>query len=220
MKTATKVVWLMALWVIVLTLGLVHQARAESFFQAEVGLGAGIGRDMGDDVWVQKKGVPDSERLVSPAVLVGVAANIYRHSPWDLHLHLDYTFIGQQHASCMCVSDADYYAGRYNGPRASFSGFGHVQGVSLTFEPGYTWGKYRYSVEAGPWVNWATWHESVAGVGNFSHRTTAEFGYVFGAGVERGKWGLHYRYYSVRQAWNPNPGILTGIHMVYVSYHF
>lgn len=199
------------------------EAWAESFFQAEVGLGAVHAKDMGDDVWVQKKGVPNNERLNSPAFIAGLTGVVYRRGPVDLRYHLDYTYFGQQRASCMCVSDADYYAGRYNAQRASFNGFGHTQGVSLTFEPGYTWRGFRLSVEAGPWVNWTSWHETVVGQGfaiSANHKATPQFGWVMGAGVERGNFGLHYRYYQVREAWNPNPGLVSGAHMLYLTYRF
>jgi len=210
----------MVVFVFVLLIVLINEARAESFFQAEVGLGAVVaGKDIGDDVWQQKKGVPDSEKLTSPAVVVGLVFPLYHAGRWDGLLHLDYTYAGQQSAACMCVSDADYYSGHYNGPRTAFNGFGHVQVVSLTFEPGYTYGGFRFSVEAGPSAVWATWHEA-AGGGNYNHKTSTQFGWVMGAGVERGRWGLHYRYYQVREAWNPNPGLVTGLHMLYLSYRF
>jgi hypothetical protein len=205
---------------------LASSAQAESFFQAEVGLGAVVrGSDLGDDVWQQKKGVPDSEKLTSPAFIIGVSAGLFSRRPFDLRGHLDYTYAGQQRASCMCVSDADYYAARYNGPRYAFNGFGHVQGVSLTLEPGYSLGPWRFSVEAGPWVNWATWHETALlpppqGSVNASHRATPQFGWVFGAGIARGPFALHYRYYQVRQPWNPNPGLVTGLHLLYLSWSF
>lgn len=199
-------------------------ASAESFFHAEVGLGAARTGDMGDGIWVQKKGVPDSEETISPAVVLGISADVYRAGNLDLRGRLDYVYFGQQHASCFCVPDADYAARNYNAPRGAFNGFGHVQGISLTVEPGYTWHGYRLSVEAGPWVNWSTWHESVVesyGLRiNANHRTTPEIGYVLGAGIERGNVSVHYRYYSLRQAWNPYPGLQTGAHMIVLEKRF
>jgi len=193
-------------------------ARAESFFDVEVGLGGAISRDMGDGIWIQKNGVPHSETLGTPALLLGVSVPVYRSATFDIRGRLDYVWLGQQKAACLCVSDADYAAHNYNAPRGSFNGFGHVQGFALTIEPGYTWHGYRLSAEVGPWVNWSTWHESVVesyGLQvNANHHTTPEIGYVVGAGIERGTLSLHYRYYSVRQAWNPYPGLQTGVHML------
>lgn len=197
-----------------------HGARAESFFQAEVGLGAGFARDMGDDIWVQKKGgIPDNETLITPTVVVGVTGILYRRGFMDARYHLDYTYSGQQRASCMCVSDADYFSGNYNGTRYAFNGFGHVQGISFTLDVGYTLYGWRLFVEGGPWVDWATWHESI-NTTTANHKTTPEFGWVYGGGVEKGNLSLRYRYYQVREAWNPNPGLVTGISMLYLNYRF
>lgn len=196
--------------------------RAESFFQVELGLGAGAATD-GDGIWVQKQGVPHEQKTVTPAMVAGISAGLYRHDGFDIRGRLDYTWFGQDSVSCMCVSDAAYAARDYAAPKNYFYGFGHTQGVSLMAEIGYSYRGWRFSAEAGPWINWSTWREydnTPWGPDHPVHNTSPSLGYVAGVGVERGNLGIHYRYYSVKQSWNPYPGVVTGAHLLYMQYRF
>jgi hypothetical protein len=147
-----------------------------------------------------------------------------------LRYHADYAYIGEYKASVLGVPD-DQYDPRahqivnYQGERFSpFSGHGHVQGVPLTLDVGYTTHGWRFGAEAGPWLYWQTWHETLYDLGNqwddLSHHTSAQVGFVAGASVERGHLALSYRYYQISQKWNPNPGLATGAHMLALRYRF
>jgi hypothetical protein len=204
-------------------------ARAESFFRAEVGLGIQQSRDMGDGTWYQQA-LPHSEKLRSPAFMIGATGQLWSNGgAWDLRYHTDYVYFGSISASCLCVPDANYNPNTHQTvgtlPRLSpFVGFGHTQGVAATLDLGYTYHGWRFGFEAGPWVYWQTWHESLYNLANewqnLSHKTIAQVGYVVGARVDRGSFGLSYRYYQVSQRWNPYPGLSTGTHMLMATWRF
>lgn len=207
-----------------------HAAPFESFFQIDLALGGAYTRDMGDGVWKQE-GAPDNkEQIKSPAVYVGVSVPVYARGDWDWRANLGYTYIGEFSASVNGVPDEDYnpythkVSPTYTGPLSPFSGHGHVQGVSLTLETGYTVNGWRFDVEAGPWVYWQTWHESLYGLDNqwhdLSHKTVPQVGWVAGVGVSKGNFGVVARYYNVNQKWNSYPGLSRGEIAVMARYRF
>lgn len=196
--------------------------HAESFFQVEAGLGAAHTKDVGDGTWIQYQ-MPHEEKLNSPVYVVGVTGPVFVKGVFSLRYHIDYTYIGNITAGCVCVSDADYSNHHYASETHRFSGFGHIQGVSFTLEPGYEWHGFRFAVEAGPWIFWETWHEyndTPWGPDHLSHKATPQLGWVAGASVSRGPFTLAYRYYNEPQKWNPYPGIQGGTHMLMMKYTF
>lgn len=205
-------------------------AHAASFFQVEAGIGAAHSADVGDGVWYQE-GVSHSERQNSPAYMLGLTGPLHESGNWSARWHADYIYIGSVSASCECVPDANYdpvahrVVNAQDVPRMSpFNGQGHVQGVPVTLDVGYSYNGWRLAAEAGAWVYWQTWHETVFNLANemqdISHRTVPQLGYVVGARVERGNFALSYRYYNVSQKWNPYPGLVTGSHVLMASYRF
>lgn len=212
-------------------LGASALAHADSWFQFEAGIGAAKSTDMGDGTWYQQ-GVNHKENLNSPAFLAGFTGELYAHGNWSVRYHADYVYFGKLSASCACVGDPQYdlvahqvFAKDANAPRVPFNGQGHTQGVPVTLDLGYAWNRWRFAVEGGVWAYWATWHETVwnAGdnaYGSLSHKTSVQFGYVGGARVERGNLSLSYRYYQSKPLWRPTPGLVSGTHMLMVSYRF
>ena len=205
-------------------------AHAQDWFQFEVGVGVGLANDMGDGTWIQDGSPDNREKLTFPVVTAGITGELYRHGSVDVRYHADYAYLGEQRASVMGVPD-DQYNGQthsitgYQGERFSpFNGHGHVQGIPVTLDVGYTLYGWRMGVEAGVWAYWQTWHESLYNLADqwqdLSHKTTVQFGYVIGASVSRGPLSLSYRYYNVRQLWNPNPGLVTGANVVTLTYRF
>jgi hypothetical protein len=197
-------------------------AHSESFFEAEVGLGASRATDV-DGVWTQHNVKDNHERLVTPAYLAGITGSLYDRQGWSLHYHLDYTYIGTQMSSCACVSDADYGAQNYDAAATRFSGSGHIQGIVATLEPGYTWRGIRLAVESGPFIFWNTWNEFVA-VGTGVHVNAdrgARIGYVFGARVEYQNVSLSYRYYThIERSNSTYPGLVRNMHVLMLVYRF
>lgn len=211
-----------------LLLLLVPLTAHASWFDFEAGLGVSYTKDMGDGVWYQQA-LPHAERVTTPAITLGLTGKVYDSARYDVRWHADYVYLGTYSASCECVPDANYNAQTHQTvgdlPRLSpFNGQGHTQGVALTLEPGYTYHGIRYAVEAGPFVFWQTWHESLYDLGghwdDLSHKTVAQLGYVVGASVSRGPWSLSYRYYAQPQKWNPYPGLATGAHTLTVKYRW
>lgn len=209
---------------------MVTHASAEDFLHAEIGLGFGVAHDMGNGTWIQD-GLPDNhEKLTFPAVQAGITGTIYQRGAWDLRYHVSYVYLGEQSASVMGVPDDQYNPKTHQvnmpaGERYSpFNGHGHVQGVPLTLDVGYTWRGWRFGAEAGAWAYFQTWHESLYNLANewqdLSHKTTMQIGYVVGASVERGPFSLSYRYYSMKAEWNPYPALATGSHVLMARYRF
>lgn len=207
-------------------------AYSESFFQAEVGVGAQHSQDMGDGTWIQQ-GLPSNrERTSGPAYMVGVTGTVFERSHWSLGYHLDYVYFGGLSASVDGVGDNFYdpHAHKVTGDappnaRAQFNGQGHTQGIQFLLAPGYSINGYKLSVEGGPWLYWATWHDTAVNDGthestNLSHKTHMQVGWVAGASVNRGPWSISYRHYFQRQMWNTTPGIVTGTDMISISYKF
>jgi hypothetical protein len=199
-------------------------------WQFEAGVGVSKSLDSGDGIWMQQGAQQNREHLRASAYMAGVTGDLWEHGALSVSWHADYTYLGRTSASCVCVPDEDYSLQTHrvinaNGPTGRFNGFGHTQGISLTLEPGVTWRGLRFTAEGGPWVYWDTWHETLVdnasgGQLNASHRTTPEVGFVAGVGVSSGNLSVKYRYYSVKQAWNPYPGLVTGAHVLMLTYKF
>ncbi len=215
--------------VLISMLFLSFSCNAESFFQAEIGIGAQRSNDMGDGIWIQTSPqTPHSEKMSGPSYLIGITGPLIERGAWGVRWHLDYVYFGGMRASCLCVPDENYnqYKHVSNEPGyIPFNGGGHTQGVQFLVSPGFTALGTRWSVEGGPWVYWATWHEShndpaQPGAYDLSHKTHAQFGWVVGASASRGPWSVSYRHYFQRQSWNPNPGMLTGTNMISITYRF
>lgn len=200
-------------------------AQAESWFQFEAGLGVAKSIDMGDGIWIQKGAPNNRERLTTPAFLAGFTGDITDHLAW----HADYVYFGTVSASVDGVPDDDYdpqtHRVTHVPPRYSpFNGQGHTQGVALTLEPYITYGGWRFGVEAGAWLHWETWHESLYALDNqwhdLSHKTEMRVSFVGGASISRNDFSLSYRYYKSAGDGNPYPGLVTGTHMLMFTKKF
>lgn len=198
-------------------------AHAGSWFQFEAGIGASHSTDMGDGIWYQQ-GMPHKEVLTTPAYMGGFTGGIGSHASW----HADYVYFGQFGAGCVCVPDNAYNATTHTvlstAHTGVFQGFGHTQGLALTLEPHVDTHGWRFGVEGGPWLYWATYHETLVDMSgaqtNASHHTHMQVGWTAGASVSRNGWALSYRYYSASPSWNPYPGLVTGAHMLMVTKRF
>lgn len=208
-----------------------HADSITDYIHFEAGIGFGLAKDMPDGVW-QQQGSPDNHvKLTFPALLAGATGSIWTRGRWDVRWHADYAYLGEQRASVMGVPDAAYNPQTHQDitknmpPRYSpFNGHGHMQGVPLTLDVGYTYRGWRLGAEAGAWVYWQTWHESLYNLDNqwqdLSHKTVPQIGYVVGASIARGPVSLSYRYYQVSQRWNPYPGLATGAHVLMATYRY
>jgi opacity protein-like surface antigen len=210
----------------------INAAHAEDWVRPEVGVGYSWSKDMGDGTWIQKGAPNNKEQTNAKAFLLGVTGRLYTNGPWSVDYHLDYVYFGQQTASVDGVPDDQYDPIRHvvhdmpAGERYSpFNGFGHVQGVPLTLDVGYTYDGFRLSAEGGMWAYWNTWHESLYALNNewvhVQHVPKTQVGYVVGARVEKGPFAVSYRYYQVRADWSTGtPGLVTGTQMLMLQYKF
>lgn len=196
-----------------------------SWFDFEAGLGASHSRDVGDGVWQQQGVLQNHEQLNAPAYVLGITGDITPHLAW----HADYMYSGDIKASCLCVGDEHYNSHTHTASAPGtipFNGHGHTQGVFFTLEPNYTFSNgVRVGFEAGPVLYWATWHETrfdpqYPNETNLSHRTQLGLGGVAGLSAGRGNWRVAYRYFYMRQQWNPFPALQRGVHMVTYEWRF
>lgn len=194
------------------------RARAESWIDFEAGIGASYATAL-PGVWQQAGMADDHEKLLTPAYLGGFTGEAFNAGSWSLNWHADYVYLGSQSASCECVSDAAYAAHDYSASANKFSGSGHVQGIAFTVEPGYSWGGTRLSIEGGPFLFWTTWNEDTQGMHIHAYGG-GTLGYVLGARVEHGHFGLSYRLYENSPQWRAYPGLIRQESVLMANYKF
>jgi hypothetical protein len=205
-------------------------AHAESFFAMEAGLGAAHVTDIGDGTWTQYGAPNNVQRLNVPVVTAGFTGELYASGPWSFRYHANYVYIGEYTASCNCAEhDEDYDSQRHRIKRADaplgyYDGHGHLNGLALTLDVGYTYRGYRFAVEGGAWAyrqSWNQYAKTSFGEWNLQTSKTIHVSYVVGARVERGPLSLSYRYYKVKQDWsNGVPGMAGGVHALTMNYRF
>ena len=138
-----------------------HADSVSDYIQFEAGLGFGVAKDMGNGTWVQA-GLPDNhEKLTFPAVEADFTGTLWACQQ-DVRYHISYVYLGEQSASVDGVPDNQYNTQTHAvtmpaGERLSpFNGHGHIQGLPLTLDVGYTYRGWRLGAEAGAWVYWQT----------------------------------------------------------------
>ena len=196
----------------------------------EFGYGLQWSKNMGDGTWYQQGG-PHTLNINGKAWLLGLSGDLYQAGAWSARWHASYVYYGGLNAGCTCTArDEDYDPVHHvrlrqppEAPMGVFNGQGHVQGVPVTLDIGYTLNGVRFAIEGGIWAYWQTWHESAQVLGqniNASHKTTVQFAPVVGARIENATTSLSYRYYRMRPLWNPYPGVANGTHMLMLTYKF
>lgn len=226
-------------------------AHAESWFQFEAGIGASRYSDE-DGLWVNK-GLSHNSHLSAPAYRVGVQINAIDHTPGSfvpgLAMHLAYLNFGRASVRSLAAPDEDGYynssrGGYYSpdahscvgpcGPLRNFVSGGTMQAVALTFEPFWTYRKWRFGVEGGPAIFRGTWDASATAVSDsrvwqegqvetFHHVPKWEAGALVGVAVSYGAVSLRYNYIFAKthtySTTNVPPG-WSGAHMLTVNYTF
>jgi len=208
-----------------------HADSITDYVHAELGLGASRIQDMGDGIWIQQGAPGNHETKATPAFLVGLTGPIYSHGAFDVSWHLDYVYIGTFSAGVDGVPDENYnpqthqvHGYAHGNVYSVFNGQGHLQGVPLTLDAGYTYRGWRFGVEGGGWAYWQTWHESLLSYmvepHDLSHKTVMQFGYVAGLNVSHGDFTLSYRHYRATGGGNPYPGLSTGADVLMIKVRF
>lgn len=199
------------------------QARAESFFQIEAGIGAASYRTLGDDMYYQT-GLSHHFDLHAPAWRVGIRLNAidYRPGSWvpGVAFNLAYLNFGRVSITSMAAPDKDAYygatGGYYNvatqscaGPCRdvrAFASSGGMQAIALTIEPYWERGNWRFGLEAGPMLYRPTWDVSATNVENttwwgpagavqnFHHSPRIELGTIVGASIAYKRVVVRYNY--------------------------
>jgi hypothetical protein len=211
-------------------LAVASTAHAESFFQVEAGLGAARVTDIGDGNWTQYGAPNNHERLKVPVANVGITGELFARNNWSVRYHADYVYVGEYASTCDCAQhDEDYDPVHHvmRNPDAQlgyYNGHGHLNGVALTLDAGYTYRGYRFAIEGGIWAYRQSWNQYAKtswGEWNLQTSNAIRMSYVVGARVEHGPFSVSYRYYNVKQDWsNTVPGLAGGVHAVTVNYRF
>lgn len=209
-------------------------AHAQSFFEAEVGIGASLARNGEDGLW-QQEGFGPHRKYDAPAFEAGFTGNLYQSTHWGVDWHIDYAWLGQIHLQSPATpSDPNYNltTKSCNGPcwpLANYMGSGHDQGFLFTLEPHVDYGQWRFGVEGGPYLHKATWSVDVtnwtpalgADASNLHvvHDPSWQLGWVIGAEVARGPFSVRYQYFM--NGWkddDPRPYVWKSVHMLTLKY--
>lgn len=203
--------------------------HAQTFFQIEAGLGGAKVQDIGDGTW-QQWGAPFNKvNLQSPVLMLGFTGQLYEHKSFDLRYHVNYVYVGEYTATCKCAEhDEDYsipaHKIKAGAPLGYYNGHGHLNGVALTLDAGYTYAGYRFAVEGGAWAYQQTWNQYAQtswGDYNLQGSKAIHVSPVGGVRAEHGQFSVSYRYYKVKQDWsNGVPGLAGGVHAFTANYRF
>lgn len=226
-------------------------AHAESFFHVEAGLGVTAFNTASDDLWYQQ-GFEHKLRLYAPAIRLGVTGDALPYSTgsyWPgVAWHADYVYLGRASATSVAAPDpngAYAQSGGYStathscmgecGPLRHFQSSGNLNGVSLTLEPFWRKGNWRFGVEAGPFFYRSTWHATATSltdtqwwgpagsVEHLDHTPSIEIGLTVGASVAYKDFSLSYNFYNIKthKVTDANvPPIWNKAHMVMLNYRF
>lgn len=188
-------------------------AHAGSWFQFEAGLGVDWFQTMGDGTWYQEGARYSHLKLVFPAAQAGLRYDLYEAADWGVALHADYVYLGNVQSNCWCTTnDADYNPNTKQTTSgaltAHFVGHGNAQGIALTVEPYLKRGAWRFGLEGGLFPYRPQWDETVSHWANsptmqpitlYAHTTNKlQLGFVVGANIERGNFGLSLRHYFLQ----------------------
>lgn len=183
-----------------------------------VEVGAGVSRALtnGDGTWYQDA-FPHTLNLNSLSGMVGITGDVTEHFAY----HLDGVWLGRFGENSQDTpNDGNYRKGvgcvGKCLPMANYIGSGWIAGIAPTIE-WHTTGRWRFGVEAGPWLYRETWRESVPNwypsrmispqvfvptgaprpvmIDSGQYRVS----YVLGVSLERGSWGLRLRYFDDHQ---------------------
>ncbi|WP_060274775.1 hypothetical protein [Burkholderia ubonensis] len=200
------------------------QARAESWFQFESGVGASIYTRQGQGAYYSPP-FPYKAPTIAPAFRVGVQINAWHPDHWrpGVRFHADYINFGKVSWDALSPQDeGDFTArgmrGGYDmggrgcienncGQMSRFESYGRIQSVAFTVEPYWNLGGgWTVGVEAGPAISRTTWmtHATVLNDGfklgppgtvhTLSTSPKLSVGIITGASVSYKAFTLRYNY--------------------------
>lgn len=211
-------------------------AHAQSWLQFEGAVGVNA-YQVTDGTWNQEGAAYNHVKTVFPAAQLGARFNVWQRGDYGVTLHTDLVYLGRVSSDCWCTeSDADYNLGtKHTTPGAQtahFVGHGNAIGVALTVEPYYTMGAWRFGVEGGLFPYRPQWDETVSNyVWNPAYPATTvcahttnslQLGFLVGASVERGAFGVSLRHYFLQPfgTLGGTPPIYNTSTVLMVTYHY
>lgn len=206
-------------------------------FAVQLEAGAGVNFYRTENGRWYQEGLPHSLKKITPSFSIGIVGNVLERENWGIDWHLGYVNLGVASAYCYCTSDDNNYNGSgvkdKNGPMATFTGTGRMQGIVATVEPYFKYGSFRYGLELGAIASRSSWVETIYGwPGNPSRSqddrtiqvsTSPKInpGLVFGVTAGHGNIFVSYRLYLMTgQKSYSNPPLWRGAHTVEIKYRF
>jgi hypothetical protein len=189
----------------ILTSLIIVATQAMAALQIEVGAGLSQAQPVGDGGWYQA-GLPHRLNLRTAYWAVGATDDIRPGLAWRAHFVNLGRFSSDAQA---CDRDEDYNSSTQQALPgcnvARYQGHGTDRGLSLTVEPYTTYQGWRFGLEAGPYVHWPQWHETVTGwkpakdappmTITADNPGTPKLGAVVGFSVGQGAWSVSMRHY-------------------------
>lgn len=214
-------------------------AHAESWFEFEAATGESFFQTQGDGTWYQAR-FPHTLDLAFGAVEAGFTGDLIERDRWMLSWHIDYAYLGHPSSNAIATpSDANYSRTSVTGcngpcwPLADFVGHGNINGIILSLEPKLKVGNWRFGVEAGPFLYFPTWSETVynwvpcetcAARTNYVHNDSGmRVGAMTGFSIGYKRVSVVYQYFWDRSpitSHNPYPPIWKGTHLILLKYRF
>lgn len=192
-----------ARWVLFALCAIAKNAMATP--DLEVGAGLAVAQPVGDGGWYQA-GLPHTLNLRTAYWALGSTDDITQALAWRAH----FVNLGRVSSDAQaCDRDEDYSSTTLQALPgcnvARYQGHGTDRGVSITLEPHTTYKGWRFGVEAGPYVHWPQWHETVTGwkpakdappmTITADNPGTPKLGAVIGISAGQGGWSISMRHY-------------------------
>lgn len=207
---------------VAMSLGCVAVGAQASDFGIETGVGITHFNPLGDGIWYQE-GFSHQLKLNSPSFKLGVTGDLFESSGWQpgLAWHLDYYYMGRTDVSGDAAPDQSgpYTQSGYYSPKTQtcvgncgavryFHSDGNMNGIALTLQPFYDFGKVRVGVELGPFLYRSTYHATATAlngelwpagsVQQFDHNPRIDLGAVAGVSVSYYGFGIAADYFYTK----------------------
>lgn len=215
-----------------------HADSITDYVHFEVGIGESIFQTRGNGTWYQE-GFPYKMKLYFPAAEAGLTGDVIQRANWGVAWHLNYVWLGRVNSDAMATGDDNYNWQTHSCKRACtgsntlarFVGQGNAQGIYFTLEPHYDYKGWRIGAEAGPFLDFSNWEETVYDYHVYNNGTpyvtkvhnnaAPQLSMVVGASIARGNFSLNYQYFFTKgRDKDPFPAIWRGTHVVMAKYRF
>lgn len=202
----------------------------------EVGAGVAKYTTRGDMTWYQE-GFPHKLDLNAPAFEIGLSDTAWQRGRWGVDWFAGAAYLGNVHTEAWATpQDVNYnpQTKACNGECLKLSKFvtnGHSIGLKLTLAPTYTYGHWKFALEAGAYVYRPTFHGNAFDVqlckGCYSTPVVAlsspsrlQVAPVIGGTLWYKSFGLSYTHYFNRTLNDPAYAVWRNTDVITLRYRF